>query len=183
MIETREIISSFQLLSQNDQNHCRRVQELSLEIANYISGVNLDILKVSSLYHDIGKILVDNTILNKKSPLSDDEFSQIMLHSKFSGKILHEFDYPEKVIVSVMLHHENYDGTGYPFKLEGKDIPLEARIIRVADVYDALRSKRAYKNPYSIEECKNIMNESKGNFDPEALESLFKIIDYNYIKL
>lgn len=124
--------------------------------------------------HDIGKIFVPQEILNKPGRLTDAEFEEVKRHTVYAKRLL---THPRfKVALNIALfHHENYDGTGYPFGLSGEDIPLEARIVKIVDVYDALRSDRPYKKGMSHEEALSIMLNGDGrvsrtHFDPKLLE-------------
>ncbi len=128
--------------------------------------------------HDIGKIAVLDSILNKPGKLTSEEFEIIKTHAAAGARIidetLTEVERDEYLSVArdmAHFHHERWDGTGYPSGLKGEEIPLCARIMAIADVYDALRSKRSYKEAFSIEKSMQIMRESSGtHFDPELLE-------------
>lgn len=138
-------------------------------------GPNYDeyVIKAAAT-HDLGKIAIDDDILKKPGKLTKEEFEQIKIHPGKSEQIIDQMltpiENPEFMKVARNLaryHHERYDGTGYPDGLKGEKIPLEARIMTIADVYDALVSKRCYKNPISHEEACNIIRESMGTqFDP-----------------
>lgn len=132
--------------------------------------------------HDVGKISISDTILNKPARLSPEEFEQIKKHPQKSLEIIdavlgkvesEDFLYVSRNIA--LYHHEKYDGTGYPVGLKGEDIPLEARIMAIADVFDALVSKRVYKEPFSFEESYNIIMKDMGtHFDPGLKEAFDK---------
>jgi len=141
--------------------------------------------------HDLGKIAVDDAILRKPGKFTDDEYLQMQKHSKEGAKIVEQvlmnvddLDFKEIGINVAHYHHERWDGKGYPAGLKGKEIPLEARIMAFADVFDALVSKRCYKDAFSYDKAFSIMKENLGTqFDPElgthflkcrpALESLY----------
>ena len=122
----------------------------------------------------LGKVSIDSSILNKPGRLTPEEFAIMKSHSTISGqmvKILPEGAEEESLVKTAFLlarhHHERWDGKGYPDGLVGETIPVEARIMAVADVYDALVSKRVYKEPMSFEQAARIMCEGKGTqFDP-----------------
>lgn len=124
--------------------------------------------------HDFGKIAIPDSILNKHGKFTDDEYNIMKLHpikgAKIVGEILQssEDEYFRRIAVNIAYyHHEKYDGSGYPSKLKGEEIPFEARIMALADVFDALVSKRCYKEKYSYEKAFNIISESLGtHFDP-----------------
>lgn len=110
-------------------------------------------LCISGLFHDLGKTRLDINVLNKPGRLDQEEFAQIKKHVRYSYDILKaRTDIDESVREGALYHHENYDGTGYPEGLKGDKIPLFARILRVADVYDSLISKRPYKEPFPVNE-------------------------------
>ena len=140
-------------------------EKLKSEIYNY------------SVLHDIGKIFVSKTILDKPGKLSSEEWEQVKKHTIYAKRLL---DNPHfKVALNIaMYHHENYDGTGYPQGLKSDEIPIEAQIVKIADVYDALRSERPYKKAFSHEEAMKIIIEGDGrtmpsHFNPKILD-IFK---------
>ncbi len=148
-----------------------------------------DIVRSAPL-HDLGKISIDSSILCKPSRLTDEEYQIMKTHSTMSGEMVNillegvEYEHFVKAAFNIARHHhERWDGKGYPDGLAGEEIPFEARIMAIADVYDALVSKRCYKQPMSFEKAKQIMLEGMGTqFDPH-LESVFlgcvdKLEDY-----
>lgn len=168
----------FNQLSSADQAHSLRVEALSLKLAE---AMNLPkerhcALALAARYHDVGKIKISRKILEKPSALNAEERQFIMVHSKYSSQILEQTGQSRPVIQFAMLHHENYDGTGYPFGYKGSQIPLEARIIRVADAYDALHSKRAYKDALPVDICLQVLAKDSHVFDSEILEVLEEIL-------
>jgi len=130
--------------------------------------------------HDVGKIGTPDDILNKKGPLSDWEWTVMQEHTKNGAFILSTYPHPMAKEIALS-HHERWNGTGYPFKLEGDMIPLAARIVSIADVYDALRMKRSYKPAVSHESTVEKMMESKNSqFDPALMEAFYNIAgDFN----
>ena len=142
-------------------------------------------LEISAPLHDIGKIKISDTILNKPGRLTNEEFEKMKTHAREGRKLLKkatdglgEFTY---LLISMDMsgyHHERWDGTGYPERLKGEEIPLCARIMAVADVFDALISKRSYKDAFSFEEAVNIIQEEKGtHFDPAVVEAFMNALD------
>ncbi|MDE6568613.1 MAG: substrate-binding domain-containing protein [Lachnospiraceae bacterium] len=133
--------------------------------------------------HDIGKIKISDTILNKPGRLSDEEFEKIKLHTVEGGKIINstltnieDYDYLQMMHDMALYHHEKWDGTGYPCQLAGEEIPLCARIMAVVDVFDALTSKRIYKDAFSASKAFDIMLECSGTqFDASVLSAFFDI--------
>jgi HD-GYP domain-containing protein (c-di-GMP phosphodiesterase class II) len=145
-------------------------------------------VKNASMLHDIGKVAIPDHILLKTGKLSDEEYNKMKTHTFYGGKIL---EGAKSKILQVahkmsLFHHENYDGTGYPFGLKGSKIPIEARILSVADVFDALCMKRIYKKAWKISEAYKYMIEHSGSeFDPEVIEAfkhVFHEIKTPYIK-
>ncbi|MET1177327.1 HD domain-containing phosphohydrolase [Peribacillus simplex] len=154
--------------------HNRRCQlELSKSYMNHIVH--------SSILHDIGKAEIPEGILYKPGPLSPYERKIIEMHplmgsdilNKISREINHDVISSLEVAEKIILHHhEKWDGTGYPHRLKGKDIPLEARIVAIVDVFDALTSRRPYKDSWSVERALTFINEQKGkHFDPSIVAS------------
>ena len=143
----------------------------------------VDTIYVAAPLHDIGKIRVSDMILNKPGKLTVEEFDQMKLHSVFgrdmlaaASKNLGDSDYLQMAKEIAYSHHEWWDGSrGYPEKLKGKEIPLSARIMAVADVFDALVSVRPYKNAFSLNEAmKIIAGESGTHFDPDVVNAFLK---------
>lgn len=138
----------------------------------------IDYLKRAAPLHDVGKIIVSDAILKKPGKLTVDEYNEMKLHAKEGGRIIKEVfalsDDKEFIKIAAEVaafHHEWWDGTGYPNGLKGNEIPISARMMAVADVFDALVSKRCYKSPYSVEEAyKIILEESGTHFDPVCVD-------------
>ncbi|MCR5279619.1 MAG: HD domain-containing protein [Lachnospiraceae bacterium] len=129
----------------------------------------------SAPLHDVGKIVVSDTILNKPERLTDEEYEQMKMHTTAGSRIIasamslvSDSGYLEEAKNLATYHHERWDGKGYPSGLSGEDILLSARIMAVADVFDALVSRRSYKEPFSVEKAMSIIKEGAGTqFDPE----------------
>lgn len=140
--------------------HCLRVAMLSTSIANELHMAQGDIKEVivAALLHDIGKSNIDHEIIVKPGKLTDDEFEKIKQHPYIGYQILKNTGgYSANVMSGVLFHQEKFDGTGYPTGLAGKKIPLIARILTVADVFDALTSNRPYRRPWSVAETEEYM--------------------------
>ncbi|MCK4888355.1 MAG: HD domain-containing protein [Candidatus Aminicenantes bacterium] len=130
--------------------------------------------------HDIGKIGIPDLILNKPGKLTVAEFEVIKTHTTIGASLLRgsKSEILQLGEVIALSHHEKWDGNGYPYGLKGKDIPIEGRIVAVADVFDALTSERRYKKAFTIEVSLNILKEERGkHFDPEIIDVFFDNID------
>lgn len=155
--------------------HSQRVAEISTYIAYELglSQKEIDTIHYGALLHDIGKIGVPETILNKKGRLTDEEFYAIQKHPVIGTNILRSIDFLEDALNIVRFHHERYDGTGYPEGLKGEGIPLAARIVGVADSWDAMTSNRSYRRalPFSVA-IQEIERHTGTQFDPFVIKVL-----------
>ncbi|MDR3281275.1 MAG: response regulator [Synergistaceae bacterium] len=150
-----------------------------------ISDWDMDYLIPSAQLHDVGKIAISDMILNKPDKLTQEEFETMKKHVEIGVKAIqkieknaeeHSFLKHARLIAGG--HHEKWDGSGYPIGLSGRDIPLEGRLMAIADVYDALISKRPYKRPFNTDEARRIIEESSGShFDPALVEVFSKVAD------
>ena len=159
--------------------HSDRVAELSDMLANELDLDQKlkDEIHMGALLHDIGKMGVPEAILDKPGPLSSEEFDIIKSHPEKGYTILK--DVPDFDVIRQITrhHHEKWDGTGYPMGLAGKEIPLTARIITIADVFDAITEDRPYRKGFSIKETTDFLKEERGKlFDPELLDLFLGII-------
>lgn len=159
--------------SNRESQHSERVSEICVAIASKMNFKKneLERIKMAGLVHDIGKIGIEELILNKVGNLSSDERLEMEKHSEIGWRILSSSNEFSELAHYVLHHHERWDGTGYPHKVKGEDIPIEARIIAVADAYDAMTNKRSYRPGISIKEAKEeIMRCSSAHFDPEIAD-------------
>ena len=156
--------------NKREQLHSIRVSEFCENIAIKMDLDKEDVyqIRIAGLMHDIGKIEIDETILNKPQKLDDDEWQKIRKHSEIGYQILSSVNEFSKIADYVLEHHERWDGKGYPRGLKGKEILLQARIITIADAYDAMTRSRTYDKALSEEEAVKEMIECSGTqFDPE----------------
>lgn len=162
--------------------HIKRMSEYSAIIAK---GLGFDkemveVIKFSSPMHDIGKIGIPDKILLKPAKLDPDEWEVMQTHTTIGGDILKN---PDSEIIEIsrriaLSHHEKFNGKGYPYGLKGEDIPVEGRIVAIADVFDALSSKRPYKDPWPLEKTLDLIKSEKGeHFDPLAVDSFINNLD------
>jgi len=148
-----------------------------------IQDMNLESLVSSARLHDVGKISISDTILNKPGRLTEDEYETMKAHTEEGERIIDQIvsrtedvEFLRNARMFVGYHHERWDGRGYPYGLKGTDIPLQGRIMAIVDVYDALVSERPYKKPFSDEEAlRLIMDESGKQFDPLILKVFLDI--------
>jgi len=161
---------------QTTYGHIRRVKAYAMELAK-LCGVTdkneLMAIETGSLLHDIGKLAIDDYILNKPGKLTKQEFEKMKLHAAAGDEILQQIRFPFPVAKVVRHHHERWDGQGYPDGLKGDLIPLGARVLAIADAYDAIRSSRPYKASFGQEDAVELLRAKSGiTFDP-ALVGLF----------
>jgi putative two-component system response regulator len=153
--------------------HAVRVSAYGVELARVIGGIDLDRFALAGGLHDIGKIGVPDAVLNKPGPLTPDEEALVRLHPEAGERILGVLIDDPVVLGVVRWHHEHWDGTGYPDRLAGSAIPLEARVLATADALDALTSQRAYRPSRSWDAAVAEIRRSAGtHFDPGAVAAL-----------
>ena len=191
----QSLLDASKLKDNDTGNHIGRVCQYSQKIAGCLYNrpgyeeVDMDfIVNIGFLaaMHDVGKIGTPDDILNKPGPLSVLEWEIMKEHTINGAFILSS--YPNKMAVEIARsHHEKWDGSGYPYHLAGSDIPISARIVTIADVYDALRMKRVYKTGFSHEKSFSILTEGKGkHFDPDLIDIVMEIeaeLDTMYLQL
>jgi GAF domain-containing protein len=164
------------------KGHSERVMQLSAIIAKEMGfdDAMVERVRLGGLLHDIGKIGIIEALLEKPTSLDEDEFPPVRLHPDKGVAILAPINQLQDVLPGILHHHERYDGTGYPRGLKGKEIPLEARIITVADSFDAMVSERPYKKGYSTTAALVELRKHAGSqFDPEVVESFCHYIENN----
>lgn len=160
--------------------HSTRVADYSKEIARRkgLSEESQNDIYMMGLLHDVGKIGIPDAIINKPEKLNDGEYSIIRQHPMMGADILKNITEFPKLATGARWHHERYDGKGYPDGLSGEDIPMEARIIAISDAYDAMSSRRSYRDVLPQEQVRAEMEKGKGTqFDPEYIEIMLSMID------
>ena len=166
--------------------HSARVSHYSAMIAHELGFPEADCenLRKTALMHDIGKIGIPDSILNKPARLTDEEYTQMKTHTTRGAEILKDFTLLDHVIEGALYHHERYDGRGYPQGLKGEDIPINARIIGVADAFDAMTANRVYRKQMDFGYVLNELEKGKGTqFDPQIVDVLLKLINDGKINL
>jgi len=161
------------------KGHSERVTQYSLLIAEQM-GLDMDQLEIiqqAAILHDIGKITIELSILNKPTSLGSEEYDRIKEHPLTGFRILEPIDFDEKIKMSVLQHHERVDGQGYPNGIGSQDILVEAKILAAADAFDAMITKRPYRNPLSIQEAMLEMERCSGTqFDPQVVKILTRVV-------
>ena len=161
------------------KGHSERVAETSVALAQELnlSGRDIENIEYTALLHDIGKIGIADSILGKKDSLTSQEFDKIKEHTIMGANIIEPIDFLKNSYWAIYHHHERYNGGGYPDGLKAKDIPLCARIIGVADAYDAMGSDRPYRKKLSKEKILKEFTEQSGKqFDPQIVNALMLIL-------
>jgi len=176
--EITPLITATEIRDAYTQGHSQRVAYYAYLLASALK-LNEDVCRdvyIAGLLHDVGKIGIPDSVLLKPGQLDKEEFGLIKLHSTISGKIVDtipHYNYLSKIISS---HHEDYDGNGYPLGLKAEEIPLEARLLSIADVFDALTTRRIYRSSLSFEKSIEILKAQHKKFDPHFLDIFFSVI-------
>lgn len=162
------------------KDHSQNVSKLCVMFANYLNLSEDDIenLRIAALFHDIGKIGIPDNILQKEGKLTDTEIETIKLHPVIGANIFSSTDIFKHIAPIIVAHHERVDGTGYPNNLKGNEIPYLAKILTICDCFDAMVSKRSYKEKMTIDYAIEQLNKGAGTqFDRELAESFIKLIN------
>ena len=172
------LVSAIEAKDLYTQQHSERVTHLALKIARKLgcSQEQLRRLEASGPLHDIGKIGIDDHILKKPGKLTDEEFERIKTHPMIGVNIVTPLGLDEEELAVIRNHHERWDGRGYPDGIGGTHIPRLARILAVADAFDAMNSNRAYRDALPFESCMKELRQNRGTqFDPEVLDAAMPI--------
>lgn len=178
---TRALAAAIASKDSHEQHHVSRVETLCGLMAEKL-GLDrneIDGLRAASVLHDVGKLGVPDYILLKPGPLDEEEFAKTSNHAAVGARIVSAVDFPWPVADMVRHHHERFDGTGYPDRLSGEQIPLGARIIAVAEVYDALISDRCYRHGWPKRQAVDHIRKLSGtHFDPTVVKALEEVEDH-----
>jgi putative nucleotidyltransferase with HDIG domain len=172
------LMSALDARDRETEGHSIRVSRLACLLAEEIglSGAPLKALERGALLHDIGKIGISDSILHKPGKLTEEEWKVMRIHPDIGARIVEGIPFLQETLPVIRYHHERWDGSGYPVGLKEKDIPIQARIFAVADVFDALTSSRSYRNKSSAEDAVQYLREQSGiQFDSEIVEALANI--------
>ena len=159
--------------------HGVRVADLAIQMAEllHLPSSETEILRWGARLHDIGKVGIPDSILLKPAPLTEQECGFMKIHTGIGRRILSRVPGLEPLLAIVELHHENFDGSGYPYGLRGESIPMPARIVRVADAFDAMITHRVYRPAFSVERAIQQIKSGTGRaFDPDAAAAFEAIV-------
>lgn len=180
------LANAIEVRSKYTRGHVERVTSYALALAGHLGvhGKRLDGLRFGAILHDIGKIHIREDILIKIDPLSDDEWSEIKLHPVTGSEMIKDIFYLAPAVPVIRHHHERWDGMGYPDGLAGREIPLEARIVSVADGFDAMTTDRAYHPALSLYQAyQEIIHCSGTQYDPAVVASFQKAWESDQIQI
>ena len=172
--------SALDLRDRETEGHTQRVTKATLRLAQAMGLPEAEMVHIrrGALLHDIGKMPIPDSILLKPDSLNEEEWEIMRQHPANARKLLSSISYLKPAMNIPYYHHENWDGTGYPEGISGENIPLEARIFAVVDVWDALRSKRRYRDAWNLEKVREYIRSQSGlRFDPRVVEVFEELIN------
>lgn len=165
----------FSMMDGYADSHSDRVADYAVIIAKNIKNNGGNIPRNSLRLHDLGKIGIPKEILSKPARLTDEEYMKMQKHTLIGSKIVSKIKSFQGTIDVIKFHHERWDGKGYPLGLKGEDIPISARVLAVADAFDAMTTDRPYRKKRSTEEAKHeILRNSGTQFDPKVVDAFIK---------
>jgi PAS domain S-box-containing protein/putative nucleotidyltransferase with HDIG domain len=172
-------VLALDLRDRETEGHTQRVTTKTEELARALGFTDKEITHIrrGALLHDMGKMGIPDEILQKPGPLTDDEWVIMRRHPEMAYQMLSQIKYLKEAIIIPYYHHERWDGSGYPHKLKGEDIPLQARLFAVVDVWDALSSDRPYRKKMAHKEVIEYLKKETGIlFDPQVMEKFLPLI-------
>lgn len=177
---TNLLVRIADLRDPNAEKHSKGVAELSAELAERINMAveERNVLQHAAKLHDIGKLAISDSVISKPSRLTRAEYLMVQQHTILGYQLLKPMKINAVITDAILSHHENFDGSGYPEGLKGEAIPLAARLIRIADFYDALISHRSYRNnsAFSSVEALDVLQENRHCFDPSLFSTFVEMI-------
>lgn len=186
LLTMKVLVNALEARDEYTKGHSERVSKYSVMLARYMKlpTAVVEKIEIASSLHDIGKIGVRDEILLKSGNLTDEEYAKIQEHAVVGAEILKPVESLSEIIPLILYHHERWDGKGYPSMLEGEEIPLGARIMAVADTFDAVTSNRPYRNALGTKQALTIVRENLGKqFCPEAGQKFLDMVDENGIEI
>lgn len=176
------LVSAIDAKDRYTRNHSKNVARVAVMLSQglKLNAREIQTIEYGALLHDIGKIGIPETILNKNGKLEHDEYERIKNHPVIGVKILQPVDFLQSIHAIVHYHHERIDGQGYPNGLKGEGIPFEARIVSIADAWDAMTSDRSYRKGISTEQAIGELQAHAGDqFDPHMVKAFIAIFKHN----
>jgi HD-GYP domain-containing protein (c-di-GMP phosphodiesterase class II) len=171
------LTSLISLRDPHGKAHSSHVKDLSAAFGRSMdmASAQIETLAFAAEIHDIGKIAINEFIINKPDRFTEAEYLMTQHHSQLGANLIETIGLEQPIHKIILHHHENFDGSGYPDHLKGEQIPLESRIIRITDTYDALTSNRGYRAAYSPKKALAILEQEHVFFDPRLLEIFLKM--------
>ncbi len=173
-------VIALDLRDRETEGHTKRVTEMAVRLARELNCTNEEILNIrrGALLHDMGKVGIPDEILQKPGPLNENEWEVMQRHPQYAYQMLSHISYLNQALIIPYYHHERWDGSGYPHKLKGEEIPLFARLFSVVDVWDALSSDRPYRKRLPPKEVEKYIREQSGIlFDPDIVKVFLALIE------
>ncbi|MPZ69808.1 MAG: HD domain-containing protein [Actinobacteria bacterium] len=174
------LVSALEARDPYTQAHTSRIRDLSGALADAMQVTNetRQAVRLGSILHDVGKIGIPDEVLRKDGPLTEDEWAMMRTHPAIGKRMLEGIDFLKAALPVIYHHHERWDGTGYPMRLKGDQIPLGARIVAVCDAFDAMTTDRPYRKAFPIEHALDEIVKNAGiQFDPVCAALLVEVIE------
>ena len=180
----RLLVNAIEMRDHYTVGHAWRVTHFSLEIAKELgwSDEHLRELEIGGVLHDVGKIALSDSVLHNPGKLSDEEYAHMQIHPEKGAALMRDCEKLRDFIPYCLYHHERYDGKGYPYGLKGEDIPIEGRVVAVADAFDAMTSNRPYRPARDAESAVEELKDNKGKqFDPDCVDAFLRAYESGLI--